>query len=198
MTPKNSVIGICGRKYVGKDTVANYLVRRHGYQAVAFAAPLKQGLLSMFFDRGLTYAHLNDPALKEIPLPFLFGRTPRQLMTSLGTEWGQGMVAREVWVELLRSTVDKMQAYGGRRIVVTDCRFIHEEAMLSQLGAQLWYVQRDAAEADSSHSSETEPIGRLRTATLSNNGTLEQLHAQIETKLQKAYELHRPHHYSPV
>jgi len=39
---KPLVIGLCGRKRVGKDTVAEYLKKQFGFTQYAFADPLKE------------------------------------------------------------------------------------------------------------------------------------------------------------
>ena len=38
------IIGIVGNKNVGKDTLADYLVKEKGFIKYAFADPLKEGL----------------------------------------------------------------------------------------------------------------------------------------------------------
>jgi dephospho-CoA kinase len=45
------MIGICGKKFHGKDTIANYLIQRFGFTKVSLADPLKKGVQEIF---GLT------------------------------------------------------------------------------------------------------------------------------------------------
>ncbi len=44
---KQTVIGLCGRKRVGKDTIAERLVLDYGFAQTSFAAPIKAGLVAM-------------------------------------------------------------------------------------------------------------------------------------------------------
>ena len=41
------IVGLCGRKRSGKDTLAEELVERYGYTRVAFADPLREMLLAL-------------------------------------------------------------------------------------------------------------------------------------------------------
>ena len=44
----NNIIGISGKAGSGKDTVAEYLVEKHGYMKISFADPLKRFAASVF------------------------------------------------------------------------------------------------------------------------------------------------------
>jgi hypothetical protein len=82
------LIGLHGKAHAGKDTVGQMLVG-YGLDRVAFADPIKRMLIEGL---GLTAEHFDSP-LKEEPIPWL-GKSPRQLMQTLGTEWGRDLVNR--------------------------------------------------------------------------------------------------------
>ena len=42
------IIGLCGKKRVGKDTFADYLVDNYNFDKYAFANPLKEACRIMF------------------------------------------------------------------------------------------------------------------------------------------------------
>jgi hypothetical protein len=59
------IIALSGWKGSGKDTVAAYLERAHGFKRVSFADPLKDRVSEQF---GIARTSLDDPNLKEQPL----------------------------------------------------------------------------------------------------------------------------------
>lgn len=92
------VVGISGLQGSGKSTYADYLVRRHGYVELSFAAVLKSVVAKLF---ALDLRMFTDPELKNCPIPSLSAAaatteheiqttkksvTPRLLMQRFGTE----------------------------------------------------------------------------------------------------------------
>ena len=68
-----------------------------GFLCLPFAAPLK----AMFAALGIAPAPRDDPRVwRETPHPLLCGRTPRQALQTLGTEWGRDCIGDDVWVRL--------------------------------------------------------------------------------------------------
>lgn len=65
----------------GKDTAADYLKRRYGFQLHSFASPLKESLRSMF---GFTHDQLYGDAKDHIDPRY--GITPRKAMTWIGSD----------------------------------------------------------------------------------------------------------------
>jgi hypothetical protein len=59
------IIAISGLKFSGKDTIANYLVKKYNFARVSFADPLKD-MVSKEFD--VPRGWLDDPSKKEVPL----------------------------------------------------------------------------------------------------------------------------------
>ena len=92
---KQLIIGLHGLARTGKDTAARYLAAHYVLLSYAFAEPLKAAIMQMF---NLTAEHI-EGALKEEPLPGI-GKSPRQLMQLLGTDWGRDLVHRELWLLL--------------------------------------------------------------------------------------------------
>jgi hypothetical protein len=83
---------------------------------VSFATPIKAMLSAL----GLSNEQLNG-SQKEVLDP-RFGRTPRYLMQTLGTEWGRGLVREDLWPSMaLDSGLDIVK-------VVDDMRFANELA----------------------------------------------------------------------
>ncbi|MEU9859193.1 hypothetical protein AB0E19_38720, partial [Streptomyces sp. NPDC047974] len=88
------IIGITGRARSGKDTLAEFLVSDHGFVKLSFAAPIRAFVADI---TGLPVSAMEDGPLKEEPLDWLNGQTPRRLMQTVGTEWGREMIDRDLW-----------------------------------------------------------------------------------------------------
>ena len=81
------LIGLTGRAGCGKDTIASFLCEAHGFVQIALADPLRDGLKAML---GVTDEQLHRRDLKEAPIDWI-GRSPRELLQTLGTEWGRAL-----------------------------------------------------------------------------------------------------------
>ena len=80
---KIKIISICGIKRSGKDTIAEYLIKKNNFKRYSFADPIKQGLIKMF---GFTEKQMwGDTEDKEAIDP-RWGISPRKMMQIVGTE----------------------------------------------------------------------------------------------------------------
>lgn len=175
MQVKPILIGITGRARSGKDTLAAYLATRYKIERYAFAWPLKAGVRSMF---GLDGRH-TDGDLKETPLDILGGKSPRQVMQTLGTEWGREHVAPNIWVDLGLATWARLQAE-GKSLAITDVRFENEAEAVRNAGGTIIHVCRDDAEVVNAHSSERGVALEGGDITIENNGTLDDFFEAIQ------------------
>lgn len=169
------LIGLIGRARSGKDTVAGYLARRHMFAHIAFADPMKQMLEAAFGD-------LFRDGDREKPIDWL-GKSPRQLMQTLGTEWGRNQVHPELWVMLTEQKVKNAVEF-NLPLVISDVRFYNEANMILKHGGELWFVSRNTSEQVNPHSSETADWGRWPLKTIENNGSLEELYLKVEETYQ--------------
>ena len=135
------ILGLTGQPFNGKDTAAEYLVAVHGFYRLAFADPIRAGLKAML---GLTDDDFS-PERKEIPIAWLGGKTPVELMESLGTSWGQDQICKDIWSwQAIREIQDK-RFDGMRNFVVSDVRFLHEANSLRTHGGKLLRIVRPGA-----------------------------------------------------
>lgn len=113
------IIAICGQRGTGKTTAAKYISETYGYETYAMAQPLKDALKAMF---GFSDEQLDGNEKDEID-PY-FGVTPRIMLQTLGTEWGQHTLntGRSIWVKRFQLLVWKP----GLNYVISDVRFQHE------------------------------------------------------------------------
>jgi type IV secretory pathway VirB4 component len=127
---EQKIIGICGPKGSGKDTIAEYILRnKQNYRQIAFADPIKKALMEIFsWDGSYFYTDKKNKIDKK------YGISPRVAMTTLGTEWGQFIlckkgelfketIGRKIWVYKTISEIERNKKYN---YIISDVRFPHE------------------------------------------------------------------------
>lgn len=175
---KQLLIGITGPARSGKDTAARYLAAQYALLTYAFALPLKAALQAML---NLTAEQL-DGALKEQPLAWL-GKSPRELMQTLGTEWGRSLVHPELWLRLaaenLTHMADQSQEWSAG-FVISDVRFENEAEWVRQRGGIVLHMRRPDAQAVNPHTSEYGIALHSSDVEVHNTADLAHLHAQLD------------------
>lgn len=182
------LIGLTGLAGAGKSTAAAYLVRQHGFEVVPFAGPLKAMMRALGLDdRDLS-------AFKERPHPLLCGKSPRQAMQTLGTEWGRNLIGEDLWLNAWRARVESLaRAEAGAsaalnrppsalRIVVDDVRFPNEVALVHSLGGWMIRITRSGAGSASGagHASEIINDGLDVDAEIVNDGEPEAMFQALD------------------
>jgi len=174
------LIGLTGPAFAGKDSVAEHLRLHRGFRVESLANPIREGLKAMFV---LSDWHF-QPAHKETVIDWI-GKSPRQLMQSLGTEWGRDLVARDIWLKRLELRLGNLRRLKDSRVVISDIRMVNEAAMINHLGGQLWRIvrpgQRTTPHAD--HTTEQEQHRLVPDLTIVNDGTLADLYQQVDEAL---------------
>lgn len=165
------LIGLIGKARVGKDTVAAYLYRQHDFEQTSFAAPMKQMLAVAFPDVNF---HSGD---RETPIDWL-DKSPRQLMQTLGTEWGRNCVHPDLWTLLAERQIEKARQRQFHGLVLSDVRFHNEADMILRNGGELWHIQRDTTTVNE-HVSESCDWSGYERSIIDNNGTLDELFKQL-------------------
>lgn len=185
------LIGICSHAPgCGKSTIAQHL-ERHGFRVVPLAQPIKRVVATLLTEAGYSgidaWNAVTDAAAKAEPLDLIPGNpTPRRLLQLTGTEWGRQLIHPQLWVELWRRQVERQLGI-GYSVVADDLRFPAEAAAVHELGGQVLFLERTGVPVDPqvlAHPSE----GAIDRATadwvLSNDGTIQQLTAQVDTWLE--------------
>lgn len=174
--PKPLILGLTGPARSGKDTVADRLAVVHGYERVSFAEPIRQMLHTL----GVSHAELHN---KTAPIARFGGKSARELLQTLGTEWGRAMVDPDIWVNVMAQ--DLLALPAGMPVVISDVRFDNEAKWIVDQGGLVISVHRPErnrpwAGGIPDHPSE-DPISLGYIAyTLANTGTFEQLFDQID------------------
>ena len=140
------IIGVCGFIGSGKDTVADYLTNFHGFRRESFANSLKDAVAHVFgWDRTMLEGRTKqarewreqvDPWwAKRLNMPNL---TPRWVLQYWGTEVCRKAFHDDIWIASLENKLRNSKDH----IVISDCRFPNEVAMIKRLGGEVWRVKR--------------------------------------------------------
>jgi hypothetical protein len=174
MQTHRTVIGLGHKFKSGKDTLADFLIARYGFERIAFADALKRGCMELL---GLSEAQVFGEE-KNVRDPF-WGRTPGEILQVVGTDLFRQQFDADVWVKAVhRKILNNPQQ---SRWVITDVRFPNEADFIKEvLGGLICRVDRedrDLGGRDPNHPSET----ALDEYTdwdyiLDNNGSLQDLY----------------------
>lgn len=179
------IIGLLGKKRVGKDTVADYLVKSHGFTKLSFADPLKRACQELF---SWNDVQIYGNEEKEIVDKY-WGITPRQSLQYVGTELIRNQMENlipgikdDFWVKCAMRIIDKNP---NKNYVIADCRFINEVNAIHAAGGSIWKISRDGVTSDDSHASETgiDEITEYED-TIQNDGTILELYKKIDELLE--------------
>lgn len=176
------LIGLAGAARSGKTTAAAELAAHFGFIDYAFAQPLKAMLAEGL---NLSVAQL-EGAEKEAPLPWL-GKSPRELLQTLGSEWGRGLVHRELWLRVARQNLDNLaechqQALG---IVISDVRYEDEAAFVRQRGGVLVHILRPDAPPVRAHATEAGLAIGDDDLVIHNDGDLAEFRQRVRETVQR-------------
>ena len=173
------IIGLSGLKGSGKSTAAGFLVE-DGFVKMSFAEPIKRMLACV----GLSHEDLYGDSKEEVN-DILDGKTPRYAMQTLGTEWGRDLISSNIWVNIVKHDILKIKD----DVVIDDCRFPNEVAMILSLGGVIVYIDRGGKSGD--HVSEREVKSLYKHYTVRNEGSLNDLHIPIKYVIVASREFKR-------
>ena len=158
------IIGLSGKKRVGKDTVADYLVSKYGFVKYSFADPIKDVAKILF---GFNYEQLYGRDKEEIDSRWNI--SPRDFFQKFGTDYMQYQFpnifpdTKEVipdkcfWVKRFHFWYQEQKKKDPNiKIVITDVRFNHEYNYLLDQDAMIIKITNSLLESNDNHISETE------------------------------------------
>ena len=172
------IIGLTGYAQSGKDTIANILVEQYGYTRVAFADKIRDFLYEVNPMVGCSPSgYLKDlvdlvgwDAAKQEP-------QVRRLLQDLGVG-ARKVFGENFWIKQALVSTLKHQ-----KLVVTDVRFINEAGMIRHFEGQVWRIKRNNVSAINDHISEHELDGYHVDQIFTNNGSIEDLKALLQTRM---------------
>lgn len=171
------IIGISGKKYSGKSTVAEMLHEELGWKVTSFAHKLKEITCVL---SGCTMEQLEDYDFKEnmfVPhylWPFCDGNkkpTYRNFLQYFGTE-------------VMRKYHNNLWVYAALEkapddLIISDCRFLNEYSVIGSLNGIVIKVLRLGTSSNDAHCSETEIDMIDQDVTIENDGDLEALRCKV-------------------
>lgn len=161
------VIGLTGLAGSGKTTAARVLETKEGFARLSFAGPRK----AMARSFGLTTREIAGD-LKEAPGPELCGKSPRQFMQMLGTEFGRDMIGPDIWINAFKRNGDELRLDEDvRGIVVDDVRFENEVAAIREMGGVIVRIERPGAGSQTGAAHVSEQLNTEPDFTVLNDST---------------------------
>jgi hypothetical protein len=169
------LIGFCGLKRAGKDTCADYLVSKMGFNKISFADPIKDVCKILF--------NFNDDQLygnsKEIIDP-VWGISPRNTFQFIGTDLFRNNIdklipgmEKDFWIKVLQHKLDFDKKY-----VIADVRFPNELNFIKKNGGIIIKINNNSC-VKSDH--EAENVSILNADyQIDNNSTIEELYKQLD------------------
>ena len=204
------IIGICGFIGSGKDTIADYLVNFHGFRRESFANSLKDAVSQVFgWDRTMLEGRTKQSReWREQRDEWWSERlgteiTPRLMLQLWGTEVCRKGFHDDIWIASLENKLRNSKD----DIVITDCRFPNEIKSIRAAGGQIvrvvrgpepdwydaaisvnkgpdgnatWALSHTKLEKLKIHASETSWVGTKFDVVVDNNGSLDDLYAQVK------------------
>lgn len=142
-----AIIGLSGFAGAGKTTIAEYLVRQHGFTRLSFASAVKDTAAAVFgWDRErLEGVTPQDRQWREEPDPFWTERmgrpfSPRYALQYLGTDVMRRHVLPSIWCDAIVSKLRAMPP--DTNVVIDDVRFVNERHALRAEGAHFLLLRR--------------------------------------------------------
>ena len=172
------VIGVTGRARSGKDTVADMIKDHIGGSRYSFAEPMYNMLSAAGFD----FKSPDWAGLKEEPIAGI-GKSPRQMLQTLGTEWGRKLVCEDFWIKLAEVRLNFMT-----RMIISDCRFDNEADWIRQNGIVIRVIRPDV-ELVNPHESEAGISIREGDLTIENDSDLKDLRKKVNFLLDSVIEI---------
>jgi hypothetical protein len=165
------LIGISGAARSGKDTAADFIQVETGGYIYHLADPMRAMLrVGLGIDLDTQYWRERK---EEVVGPI--GKSPRQLMQTLGTEWGRNMISEDLWLVMAQIQLMKR----GPGMIIPDIRFENEAKWLRDRGGVIVHLRRKDAQKVNEHVSESGVTPALGEVTISNDGTLQDLQVSI-------------------
>lgn len=179
------IIGITGPARSGKDTLAGEILRlADNGTRMSFAAPIRSFIAGLL---DVTVSELEDGFIKESPQADFGGKSPRQMMQTLGTEWGRELIDQNLWITVARRKLQGLAAvHRSVRpdvVVFSDVRFENEAAMIRSAGGTIIHLSRRDAVPVNSHVSEAGVLRAVEDRAIQNDGTIDSLRSNARLLL---------------
>lgn len=174
------IIGLSGKKCVGKDTVADIIINSTANSCkIGFADALYREVATMMLQAD--NFKINEESIED-KITYIKNNKShfRTLLQWWGTDYRRKFFGDNYWIE---KCIDKIKLLPSESLVVVpDVRFINEFEAIKKLGGTVWRIYRPHSPNETdNHSSETELSSYINyfDETIINNGTLQDLEQRV-------------------
>lgn len=182
------IIGISGKKQVGKDTAARIIQKNFPNTKILHFADILKDMCIKYF--GLKEEDVYTTEGKQRYNSF-WGMTNRQILQKIGTDCFRKNFDQNVWVKLMELKLENQ--FGC--VVIPDVRFNNEAQMILQKFGIVINITRDSKENDT-HVSENGLSQKYITYSIENNGSFQELEDKLiqvlndyqKNRVQKIFE----------
>ena len=152
MARNGKLIALVGAKTVGKTTIAKAIAALSDDVVIlSFAKPIRDMLKIIGVDNYYLYK------AKDKPVHGLHS-SARDMLCTLGTNWGRQMVHSDIWLWAMGKQIDKVYKKAKRKkhtvIIIDDCRFPNEAAWVTRQGGYVVQLKRDGIKYTFDHETE--------------------------------------------
>jgi hypothetical protein len=186
-----ALIGLGGYAFSGKDTVADLLVRNHGWAKLYMSQALEQALLALNpiiyhtpaqNGRGGFVEPAHYTRYQELHAEVGYDESKknfevRALLQRLGTEVGRNIIGPNVWVDIVFGEAQRLLD-SGINVAVCGIRFVNELLAVQAIGGTSVWVDRGLKPVNEHVSDNTLKADDFDTM-LWNRGTLADLEAAV-------------------
>lgn len=180
------IIGILGRRNVGKDTVSDYICNKYNYTKLTLAEPLKEicKILFNFSDEQL-YGN------KKEVIDEYWKITPRRIFQYFGTDILRKDVSKiipdineDFWINMI---IKKIKDSDIKYHVISDVRFQNEIDKIRENNGIIIKIERNISVKynTDNHESENNIDFLIGDYLLVNNGTFKELYNMIDNIMNK-------------
>ena len=166
------LIALTGLPRCGKDTVAAWLIAHHSWTKLAFAGPLKAAA-AILLNR--TEDECNGVNFDREAVMPEWGFSMRWFLQVFGTECLRNQVAQDFWIK--RMYIELGSWTPMAKIVITDCRFENEAALVRERGGHVIEIRRPGL-VGSGHISDAGVRLTEDDYVILNDGTVDDLYEQ--------------------
>lgn len=163
------ILAMYGPQQAGKSESAKAVASLPGWVRISFADPLYK-MMSALLGRDARSLP------KSEPLDGLCGKTLREALQTLGTDWGRSMIGKTIWLEAMDRRLDAYREAGTVGVVIDDLRFANEYRFLYERKARIIRVEREGRMGClNTHASEADWVDFTADAVIVNDGGVEEL-----------------------
>lgn len=164
---ETDLVALYGPRGAGKTTIAralenlSYTGEKH-FHRMSLAQPIRDMLYAV-----IPEMYLDPGGPKEELIPG-WDKSARDLLKSLGTEWGRELVHENIWVDILIQNIERDQL---ERVVIDDLRMRNEYEKVRMMGGVVIEVRREGADPTPDHQTEMEWQSFVPDFIINNDGS---------------------------